>query len=78
MSTHMSTQKSTQKESRIRDMVPCVLAFLIFVVPILVSLTILPVSGPVFALLGGVAAYLVILAICVLIWWVERVKQKPR
>jgi hypothetical protein len=71
----MSKQKSPQKESRIREAVPCLFAFLIFVVPLVVYMVIFPIAGPIISLFAGVGAYLVILAICIIIWWRGRVTK---
>ncbi|MFX0167939.1 MAG: hypothetical protein ACFE89_01170 [Candidatus Hodarchaeota archaeon] len=50
-------------------MVPCIFALLIFVVPLIASAITLTYLGPVYAIIAGVGAYLIILAICVVIWW---------
>ena len=52
-----------------REMVPCIFALLIFVVPLIASAITLTYLGPLYAILAGVGAYLIILAICVVIWW---------
>lgn len=72
----MSKKHSPQEESRLRQIFPCILAFAIFAIPILVTLIVLPFFGPIYALIGGALAYFIVLAICIVIWWVERPKQK--
>ena len=65
----MSDQKPPLKRDQIREMVPCIFALLIFVIPLVIYIVVFPIVGPINALLAGVGAYLVILAICVIIWW---------
>lgn len=53
-------------------MVPCVLALAIFIIPTLITLIVFPLAGPIMAFWAGMAAFLVILGICILIWWFGR------
>lgn len=71
----MSKHKSTKRKDRVREMVPCILAFLIFVVPLVVFTIVFPIAGLFYAIVAGVATYFIILGICILIWWVERPKK---
>ncbi|MFX1576080.1 MAG: hypothetical protein ACFFCF_02800 [Promethearchaeota archaeon] len=56
-------------------MVPCILALLIFIVPLIVYVVVFPTVGPIIALFAGVGAYLIILGICIIIWWRGRVTE---
>lgn len=68
----MTKQDSTQKDSCIRQLVPCLLALAIFVIPTLITIIVLPIAGPVIAAIAGGIVFIIILAICIIIWWVER------
>jgi hypothetical protein len=71
----MSPKKSSLWESRIREMVPCIFALLIFIIPLIVYVIVFPIAGLIIALLAGIGAYLIILGICVIIWWRGRVTK---
>ena len=68
----MTNQSSTVQESRLRQIVPCALALAIFIIPTIVTLVVFTVAGPIMAFWAGMAAFLVILGICILIWWFGR------
>ncbi len=68
----MTNQNSSIQESRMRQIVPCVLALAIFIIPTLITLIVFPLAGPIMAFWAGMAAFLIILGICILIWWFGR------
>ncbi len=72
----MSKQPTIQEESRLRQMVPCILALAIFIIPLLITVIVLPIAGPITAVFLGVVGYIMVLVICVLLWWFERSKRK--
>ena len=68
----MTNQTSSTQESRLRQIVPCALALAIFIIPTIITIVVLPLAGPIMAFWAGMAAFLVILGICILIWWFGR------
>jgi hypothetical protein len=71
----MPPKKPSKWKNRIREMVPCIFALLIFIVPLIVYVVVFPTVGPIIALLAGVGTYLIILGICIIIWWRGRVTE---
>ena len=68
----MTNQNSSVQESRLRQMVPCVLALAIFIIPTIITIAMFPIAGPIIAFWAGMVAFFIILGICILIWWFGR------
>ncbi|MHA2314297.1 MAG: hypothetical protein ACXACF_03310 [Candidatus Hermodarchaeia archaeon] len=53
-------------------MVPCILALAIFIIPTIITLIVFPIAGPIMAFWAGMIGFLIVLGICILIWWFGR------